>query len=53
MSFIIDISQDQFVDEVIEKSKTTPVIVDFWAPWCGPCKQLTPTLEKIVTKKKR
>ncbi len=52
MSFVIDINQDQFIEEVIEKSKTTPVIVDFWAPWCGPCKQLTPTLENIVNKKK-
>jgi len=52
MSFVIDINQDQFVEEVVEKSKTTPVIVDFWAPWCGPCKQLTPILENLVKKKK-
>ena len=51
MSFVVDINEDQFVIEVIEKSKTTPVLVDFWAPWCGPCKQLTPTLEKVVNSK--
>ena len=52
MENIIDINQDQFVEHVVEKSKTTPVLVDFWAPWCGPCKQLTPNLENVVNKKK-
>ena len=49
---ILETSDENFQKEVIEKSKKTPVLVDFWAEWCYPCRFLSPTLDKLANEYK-